>query len=141
MVSARDDFSGKHAETTDRIIKVFYTVANELGFGFLEVVYRRAMVLALRQAGFKAEQEVPIVVSFRGQVVGTFYADIVVDGSIILELKATNEMNQDFILQLLHYLRATDKEVGLLLVFGKTAQLRRVSMDNDRKALAREGHL
>jgi GxxExxY protein len=77
------EFSGANDPLTERIIRVFYEVYNELGFGFLESVYREAMRIALGDAGFQVEAEVPVPVSFRGRLVGVFRADIVVDGNII----------------------------------------------------------
>ena len=127
-------FSGLHAELTGKVLKVFYKVAGELGFGFLESVYRKSMLIALRQAGMTVEEEVPIPVLFRGQSVGVFYADLVVDGLIILELKTAETLSKSFELQLLHYLRSTRMEVGLLLAFGERAQFRRVILTNNRKA-------
>jgi GxxExxY protein len=81
--------SGKHDEVTGGVIKVFYAVHTELGFGFLESVYREAMRLALIQAGFSMETEVPISVSFRGVVIGVFRADLVVNGCVLVELKGS----------------------------------------------------
>jgi len=122
-----------HAELTERIIRVFYKVANDLGFGFMESVYRRSMLIALQQAGLKVEEEKPIPVSYRGQCVGTFYADIVVESVVILELKASDQITRQFEAQLLHYLRSTHVEVGLILAFGERATFRRITFTNDRK--------
>jgi GxxExxY protein len=83
-------FSGANDPLTERIIGVFYEVYNELGFGFLELVYREAMLIALRQAGFRVEAEVPVPVSFRGCLAGVFRADLVVDGRAIVELKTAD---------------------------------------------------
>ncbi len=128
------EFQGEHAQLTERIIAVFYAVANELGFGFVESVYRRSMAIALRQAGLKAQEEAPVRVLFRGQDVGTYYADIVVEDLIILELKSAEEITKTYELQLLHYLRSSNMEVGLVLAFGQRAKFRRVVMSNDRKS-------
>jgi GxxExxY protein len=130
-------FSGLHAELTSRIIGVFYSVANELGYGFVESVYRRSMLVALREAGLQVEEEVPIPVWFHGVPVGTFHADLVVNGLIVLELKAADEIIKAFEAQLLHYLRASDMEVGLVLAFGQGANFRRIFMTNDVKGARR----
>lgn len=83
----------KHGEITERIIGVFYNVYNELGFGFLEIVYHRAMLIALERAGLAAESKVPLPVFFRGQAVGDFEADIILERVVILELKAADDFH------------------------------------------------
>jgi GxxExxY protein len=123
----------KHSDLTDSIIGVFYDVYNELGFGFLESVYRNSLQLALRSKGFAVEAEVPIPVFFRGVKVGDFRADLVVNEFILLELKTAETLVIAHEAQLLNYLRATLLEVGLLLNFGPKAQVRRLLFDNDRK--------
>ncbi len=75
-IGVSEAFDGLHAGLTDKVIKVFYAVSDELGCGFMESVYRRSMLIALRQLGLQAEEEVPVPVRFRGQDVGVFYADI-----------------------------------------------------------------
>ena len=125
----------KHSETTEKIIGIFYDVYNELGYGFLESTYAEAMVLALEQAGLAAEREVPVPVWFRGTKVGQYFADIVVDNVVLLELKAARTVDSAHEAQLLHYLRATEIEVGLLLNFGLRPQFRRLLFDNDRKKI------
>jgi GxxExxY protein len=127
------EFSGTNDPLTERIIRVFYEVYNELGFGFLESVYREAMRIALAEAGFRAETEVPVPVSFRGTLVGVFRADIVVDGKIIVELKTAESISKAHEAQVLHYLRASEMEVGLVMNFGPVAKFRRIEMRNDRK--------
>jgi GxxExxY protein len=123
----------QHGELSEKVIGIFYKVANELGFGFAEVIYRRAMLIALRESGFEAEEEVAIPVSYHGQWVGTFYADIVVAGVLILEIKIANEVSKQFEAQLYHYLRSTSMEVGLVMAFGERAKFRRLYLTNDRK--------
>jgi GxxExxY protein len=125
----------KHRELTEKIIGVFYDVYNELGHGFLESVYERALALALAQAGMRVEQQVPVSVWFRGQQIGDFRADMLVDGKVLLELKAARTIDQAHEKQLLNYLRATDIEVGLLLNFGVTPQFRRLVYENERKKI------
>ncbi len=118
---------------TERILKAFYLVANELGSGFLESVYRRALCVALREHGLKVVEEEPIEVWFHGQSVGVFRADILVDGLVILELKTADEITNQFEAQLLHYLRATEVEVGIMLAFGQRASSRRLTLRNELK--------
>ena len=122
-----------HAELTEKIIGTFFGVYNELGSGFLESVYRNAMMIALRGAGLECLSEHPIPVHFRGQQVGNFFADILVDNKVILELKALRHLETAHEAQLLNYLKATDIEVGLLLNFGPRAQFRRFRLDNALK--------
>ena len=132
-VDRKVEFSGVNDPMTERIIRVFYEVYNELGFGFLESVYREAMRIALQQAGFRVEAEVAVPVSFRGTLVGVFRADIVVDGRIIVELKTAESISKAHEAQVLHYLRASEMEVGLVMNFGPVARFRRIEMLNNRK--------
>ena len=122
-----------HSELTEKIIGTFYEVYNQLGFGFLESVYQKAMIIALKQTGFEAIAEAPIRVSFRGHEVGSFYADLLVEKRVILELKAARAIESAHEAQILNYLRASDVEVGLLLNFGPRPQVRRLIFDNLRK--------
>ena len=101
-----------HQQLTGTIIKTFYDVYNELGFGFLEKVYQNAMIIALAEKGFKVEPQKRIDVYFQNQIVGEYYADILVNNLIILELKAAEALIEQHELQLINYLKATDKEVG-----------------------------
>jgi GxxExxY protein len=124
----------KHAEATERIIGIYYEVYNELGHGFLESVYQNSMFIALREAGLNVEREVPVPVRFRRQVVGEYRADLVVDDAVVLELKAVHLLEASHEIQLFHYLRATDFEVGLLLNFGAPRpQFKRAAFDNSAK--------
>ena len=125
----------KHSELTDKIIGVFYDVYNELGYGFLESTYAEATLIALEQSGLKAVREVPVPVWFRSRKVGRYFADMVVDDRVLLELKATRNLESAHEAQLLHYLRATDFGVGLLLNFGVRPQFRRLLFDNARKQI------
>ena len=127
------DFQGAQSELTERIIGIFYKVANDLGYGFFESVYRRSLLIALHDAGIEAEEEVQTPVTYRGRLVGNFYTDIVVAGLIVLELKAADEITKLFEAQLLHYLRSSQMEVGIILAFGERAKFRRIYMSNDRK--------
>jgi len=125
----------KHRDLTEKIIGVFYDVYNELGHGFLESVYEQALAIALGQAGMKFERQVPVSVWFRGQQVGDFRADLLVENKVLLELKAARTIDEAHEKQLLNYLRATDNEVGLLLNFGVKPQFRRLVYENDRKKI------
>jgi GxxExxY protein len=107
-----------YEELTSQIIKACFEVINELGAGFLESVYQNALVLALRQKGLMVEPQKPIAVIFRGENVGQFYADLLVDEKVIIELKAVSALQPEHQAQLINYLKATGIEVGLLVNFG-----------------------
>ena len=124
-----------HKELTERIIRVFYDVYNELGHGFLESVYEEAMALALCQAGLGVERQFPVRVVFRGAVVGDFRADLFVDRTVLLELKSARDFDSVHEPQLLNYLRATEIEVGLLFNFGPKPQFKRLVFENSRKQI------
>ena len=124
-----------HKELTDEILHAFYKVHRKLGFGFLEKVYKNALFLELNEVGLKCETEKSINVYYNGRVVGIFYADIVVEGKIILELKAVESICKEHEYQLINYLKACEMEIGLLLNFGKSAELKRIIYTNDRKEL------
>jgi GxxExxY protein len=124
-----------HEELTDKIIRCFYNVYNGLGYGFLEKVYENALTIELLNAGLVAEKQVPIKVYYLESEVGSYYADILVENKVILELKA-GDMEQTIInheLQLTNYLKATNYEVGLLLLFGIKPQVKRKIFSNDIK--------
>ena len=123
----------KHQELTEKIIHAFYAVYNELGYGFLENVYQNALYLELKNQGFNVEAQKAIDVYYKSQVVGKYRADLVVDDLIILELKAVDYLVEEHENQLINYLKATDKEVGLLLNFGSKPEIRRKAFDNNRK--------
>jgi len=131
----REGFRGLHSEVTEKIIGVFFEVYNELGGGFLESVYQQALRIALVQAGLSVAVEVPVPVYFRGEVVGNFRADLMVNDCVLLELKAVSGFDPAHDGQLLHYLRATSLEVGLLLNFGPRAQFRRFILENEKKKI------
>ena len=123
----------KHQDLTERIIGAFYNVYNRLGYGFLERVYENAMVIELQTTGLKVEQQMPIKVRYRGQVVGEYFADLVVEDKVIIELKAVSTFLPSHEAQLLNYLKATPYEVGLLLNFGPSPTKKRRIFDNDKK--------
>ena len=104
---------------TKAIIGCAYQVFNTMGFGFLESVYQKCLLLELRRAGLRAESEKPITVRYAGEVVGDFFADVVVEDTIILELKSVRRLAQAHEVQLVNYLVATGKPVGLLVNFGE----------------------
>jgi GxxExxY protein len=122
-----------HKELTDKIIKMFYDVYNELGYGFLEKAYQNAVFLELKDRGHQVEAQKKISVFYKGRIVGDYYADIMVDGLVILELKAHECILPEHEGQLINYLRATEIEVGLLLNFGPKPEMRRKAFDNSRK--------
>ena len=121
----------KFPELTERIIGIFYDVYNELGYGFLESVYEESLVLALREASLRVGRQVPIP----GHRVSEFRADVLVEERVLLELKCSRVLEQSHEAQLLHYLKATEIEVGLLLNFGTRPQFRRLVFDNERKKI------
>lgn len=125
----------KHSDCTGRIIGVFYDVYNELGYGFLESTYAAAMLVALEESGLIAAREVSVPVWFRGRQVGQYFADMVVENKVLIEFKAARHLESAREAQLLHYLRATQIEVGLLLNFGLRPQFRRLLFDNERKKI------
>jgi GxxExxY protein len=122
-----------HEELTDVIIKTFYEVYNELGHGFLEKVYQNSLYLELKNKGYKVEAQKKINVYYKGTEVGEYFADLIVENAVILELKAADCIIKDFENQILNYLRATDCEVGLLLNFGKKPEFKRNIYENNRK--------
>jgi len=106
-------------ELTERIIGCSYKVYNRMGYGFFESVYEKCLLIELRKAGLKAESQQAVLVRYEGEVVGDFVADIVVEDTVILELKAVKRVIQAHEVQLVNYLVATGKDVGLLLNFGE----------------------
>ena len=127
----------KHTDTTELIIKAFYKVYNTLGYGFLEKAYRNALAIELRKLGLEAIQEARIAVYYGGEVVGEYFADLLVDGAVIVELKAVKRLSEEHEAQLLNYLKATRFEVGLLLNFGPKPEIKRRAFDNSRKGSMR----
>ena len=123
----------KHVELTKEIIGDFYDVYNNLGYGFLEKVYENALALELRAKGLQVQQQRPIQVHYRRQVVGEYFADLVVNELVIVELKATTALVKQHDAQLLNYLKATPYEVRLLLNFGPQPKAKRKVYDNELK--------
>ena len=124
-----------HEKLTNSILRTFFDVYNELGYGFLEKVYQNSMYLELKNRGYFVEAQKQIKVFYKGSIVGDYYADLMVNQCIILELKAAETVIPEFEWQLINYLRGTEVEVGLLLNFGKKAEFRRKVFENGRKRL------
>ncbi|NVN96081.1 MAG: GxxExxY protein [Bacteroidetes bacterium] len=124
-----------HKDLTERIIGVFYDVYNELGYGFLEKVYQNSMYFELLERGFSVETNKQIKVYYKGVEVGLYYADLLVDNKVILELKTSNVIIEEYENQILNYLKGTDIEVGLLLNFGAKPEFKRKVFNNSRKNL------
>jgi len=123
----------KYQELTEKIIGIFYNVYNELGYGFLESVYEKCLIIALRENALDAEEQVAIPIFCRGHAVADFSADLLVNGKILIEIKTCKTLERAHEAQLLNYLRATEIEIGLLLNFGERPQIRRLIFDNERK--------
>ena len=115
---------------TSRIIKAYYTVYNKLGYGFLEKVYENALVLELRRNGISCKPQQQVKVFYCDTQVGFYMADIIVENSIIIEIKAAESLCEQHEYQLINYLRATEIEIGLLLNFGKSPQIKRKIVTN-----------
>ena len=128
-----------HGDITDKILQVYYEVLNELGFGFTEDVFQAAMVMALTDAGLRVRQKVLLRVWFRGERIGSFFADIIVNDVVLLELKTGPAIEPRHEAQTLNYLRASDLEVGLILLFGPQARSKRLLYTADRKRRPVEG--
>ena len=108
-----------HEELTGKILEASFEVVKELGAGFLEGVYQNALLIALSQKGIKVEAQVPLMVRFRGEVIGEYFADLLVERKVIVELKAVKALAPEHQAQLINYLKATGIEVGLLINFGR----------------------
>ncbi|MFN3755813.1 MAG: GxxExxY protein [Flavobacterium sp.] len=122
-----------HKDLTDKIIKIFYDVYNEIGYGFLEKVYHNAMFYELWSKGLIVDSQKKIDVFFKSQLVGEYYADLVVENKVILELKTVEYISNVHMAQAMNYLKATNIEIALLLNFGVQPQIKRVIYTNDRK--------
>ncbi|TAK67457.1 MAG: GxxExxY protein [Bacteroidetes bacterium] len=122
-----------HEELTGKIIAAFYKVYNTLGHGFLEKVYENALALELKRLQLQAEQQRKVDVYYEETRVGEYYADIIVNNLVVLELKTAEGIAPEHEAQLLNYLKATNIEVGLLLNFGPKPQFIRRIFTNDKK--------
>lgn len=122
-----------HKELTSKIISAFYNVYNALGYGFLEKVYENSLEIELKKTGFEVEKQFPINVFYDEINVGKYYADLVVEHKVILELKAAESICEEHEFQLINYLKTTEFEIGLLLNFGKKPEFRRKIFTNNFK--------
>ncbi len=122
-----------HSELTSLIIKAFYKVYNTLGHGFLEKVYENSMAIELKKMGLGVLHQVKIDVFYDGEKAGNYFADLVVEEKIIIELKAMEALITEHEAQLVNYLKATPIEVGLLLNFGEKPQHKRRVLTNNYK--------
>src|SRR3990172_5382479 len=123
----------KHSDLTEQIIGAFYVVYSALGYGFLENVYVKALMIELKKRRLNVRDEFPIHVYYDSQLVGEYFADLVVNELVILEIKAAKALANEHEAQLLNYLKATPYEVGLLLNFGPKPETKSRSFDNTRK--------
>ena len=123
----------KYKELTERVIRIFYRVYNKLGYGFLEKVYENAMMIELEEEKIPAVSQFPIQVTYNGRIIGEYFADILIDNRVIVEIKAAKGLAEENEAQLLNYLKATNIEVGLLLNFGYKPEVRRRVFNNSRK--------
>ena len=123
----------KHSDITNIIIKAFYNVYNKLGYGFLEKVYKNALLIELRKFGLFCNAQVQIKVYYEKNEVGFYIADIIVNDCVIIEVKAAEALCEEHEAQLTNYLRATDIEVGILLNFGKKAEFKRKVFSTEYK--------
>lgn len=122
-----------HEEITEKIIKSYFKVYNTLGYGFLEKVYENALAIELRKKGLEVKCQYPISVKYESEVVGQYYADIIINDIVVIEIKATKEISEEHEFQLINYLKATNIELGLLMNFGKEAEYRRKIFMNTYK--------
>lgn len=122
----------KHSDITDKIIAAFYKVYGALGWGFLERVYQKAMEIELPRHGLSVVPLAPIKVYYEGVEVGEYFADFLVDGCVIVELKSVDFLVAEHHAQVLNYLRATDIDIGLLLNFGPRPDVKRKVLDTAR---------
>jgi GxxExxY protein len=115
----------RHKELSEKIISCAYNVHNELGQGFLEKVYKNALGIELEESGIEHKVETPLKVLYHGLIVGEYSADIIVDNKIIVEVKAVIKINPAHEVQLVNYLKATGVNVGLLINFAKSVEVKR----------------
>ena len=123
----------KHAQTTKRLIGLFFDVYHELGHGFFESVYEEAYAVALEESGLTFERQKPLEVWFRGRLVGSFRADAVVEDAVLVELKAVRVLGPPHEAQLLNYLMATNLSVGLIFNFGPRPKFLRRIVEKKRQ--------
>lgn len=122
-----------HKKNTEDIIKIYFDIYNQLGYGFLEKIYQNAMFFELKNKGYNVKAQSPIKVYLKGQLLAEYYSDLLVEDKVIVELKACEVLKSAHVAQLMNYLKATKIEVGLLLNFGEEAEFKRIIYTNDRK--------
>lgn len=127
----------KYKETSSKILEAFYKVYNVFGYGFLEKIYERALMIELKKLGLKCKNQQAINVYYEEEVIGNYIADIIVEDKILLELKSIKSLSIQDECQILNYLSCTELEVGLLLNFGPKPQAKRKVFDNERKPYIR----
>lgn len=125
----------QNKEMTAEIINSFYKVYNTLGYGFLEKVYENALSIELKKKGFNCKKQKPITVFYENEIVGEYFADLIVNDEIIIELKACETLIEEHEIQVVNYLKATKIEVALLLNFGKTPEIKRKIYSNEFKKM------
>lgn len=125
----------QHKEMTAEIINSFYKVYNTLGYGFLEKVYENALSIELKKKGLNCKRQKPITVFYENEIVGEYFADLIVNDEIIIELKACETLIEEHEIQVVNYLKATKIEVALLLNFGKTPEIKRKIYSNEFKKI------
>ena len=116
----------KYKELTSEIINAAHTVHNKLGYGFLEKVYHKSLFIELSKRGCKVEMQKPIEVRYYNQVVGEFFADLLVENKVVIEVNAVDKYTSVFEAQLLNYLKASGLDVGLIINFGPSVEVKRM---------------
>jgi len=124
----------RHQELSEKIIAAAYAVHKGLGCGFMEKVYKNALAIEPEEVGVKCSSEVPLQATYRDKIVGEYYADIVVESKIVVEVKAVSRLDPVHEVQLVNYLRATGLSVGLLVNFGRSVEVKRRIFDAPSKA-------
>lgn len=132
-MTSKSAFDGKHADITEQIVEGFSHIYAQLGHGFSEKVYENALAIHLRKRGLTVIQQRPIKVYFEKAIVGDYFADMIVEDKVLIELKAVRQLTKEHEAQLLNYLKATKYEVGMLINFGLKSQIKRKVFDNDKK--------
>lgn len=127
-----------HEEITEKVISAYYKVYNTLGYGFLEKVYENALALEIRKTGIDVKQQKNIKVYYETEEVGDYFADLLIDDHVIIELKAAESVMEKHEAQLINYLKATTIEVGLLFNFGKEPEFKRKIFHNQLKKNLRQ---
>lgn len=122
-----------HSNLTNTIIGCYYKVYNELGYGFLEKVYEEALMIEMQSLGLRCKVQQPVKVFYKTIPVGEYFADIIVNDLVIVEIKACESLVPAHEIQLINYLKATEMEVGILMNFGKAPQFKRKVYSNQRK--------